>query len=223
MPFLHVTGLSKSYGGGTQALRVLDDLDLSVEAGEMVAIMGASGVGKSTLMQVIGGLDGIDGGQVRLGDVTVSTLRGEALDLFRNQRIGFVFQFHHLLPEFNAAENVAMPLLIARRSREEALARARELLDGLGLSERHGHRPAQLSGGEQQRVAVARALIAGPRLVLADEPTGNLDSSNSREVVTLLRRLHEERGLTSLIVTHNETVAAVCDRVLRMEDGVIVM
>jgi lipoprotein-releasing system ATP-binding protein len=219
MPFLHVTGLSKSYGGGTQALRVLDDLDLSVEAGEMVAIMGASGVGKSTLMQVIGGLDGIDGGQVRLGDVTVSTLRGEALDLFRNQRIGFVFQFHHLLPEFSAVENVAMPLRIGRVRATEARQRAEELLEQVGLSDRRDHRPGMLSGGEQQRVAVARALVMRPALLLADEPTGDLDEQTGAALHRLLREMHARRGLTSLIATHNPGLADGCDRVLRLEDG----
>jgi lipoprotein-releasing system ATP-binding protein len=219
MPFLHVTGLSKSYGGGTQALRVLDDLDLSVEAGEMVAIMGASGVGKSTLMQVIGGLDGIDGGQVRLGDVTVSTLRGEALDVFRNQRIGFVFQFHHLLPEFSAVENVAMPLRIGRVRATEARQRAEELLEQVGLSDRRDHRPGMLSGGEQQRVAVARALVMRPALLLADEPTGDLDEQTGAALHRLLREMHARRGLTSLIATHNPGLADGCDRVLRLEDG----
>ncbi len=220
---LEARRITKSYRSDGRIVDVLRGVDLSIAEGEMVAIVGSSGVGKSTLMHVLGTLDVPDEGQVLLEGRDLFAIGEEERTSLRNAAIGFIFQFHHLLPEFDAAENVAMPLWIARRPREEALARARALLDGLGLADRHDHRPAQLSGGEQQRVAVARALVASPRLVLADEPTGNLDSRNSREMVALLRRLHEERGLTSVIVTHSEAVAAVCDRVLHMEDGVMVM
>jgi lipoprotein-releasing system ATP-binding protein len=219
---LEARRITKSYHLDGRRVDVLRGVDLSIAEGEMVAIVGSSGVGKSTLMHVLGTLDVPDEGQVLLDGRDLFAIGEEKRTLLRNQAIGFIFQFHHLLPEFDAVENVAMPLWIARRSMENALARARALLDELGLSERHDHRPVQLSGGEQQRVAVARALVASPRLVLADEPTGNLDSRNSREMLALLRRIHEDRGLTSVIVTHNEAVAAVCDRVLHMEDGVMV-
>ena len=185
----------------------------------MVAIVGASGVGKSTLMHVLGTLDVPDAGSVLLGGQDVFNLDEEARDRLRNETIGFIFQFHHLLPEFTATENVAMPLLIARRDEADAYRRANALLSELGLGDRAGHRPAQLSGGEQQRVAVARALVTEPGLVLADEPTGNLDTKNSHELVSLFRELHAKRGLTSVIVTHSEAIAAVCDRTLYMEDG----
>lgn len=201
---------------------MLRGIDISVEQGEMVAIVGASGVGKSTLMHVLGTLDVPDEGRVTLGDQDVFAMDEDARNRLRNRTIGFIFQFHHLLPEFTAAENVAMPLLIAQTDEAEASKRARALLSDLGLAERVEHRPSQLSGGEQQRVAVARALVTEPSLVLADEPTGNLDTRNSNELVALFRELHEKRGLTSLIVTHSEAIAAVCDRVLYMEDGQLV-
>ena len=185
----------------------------------MVAIVGASGVGKSTLMHLLGTLDVPDAGTVLLGGQDVFNLHEEARNRLRNETIGFIFQFHHLLPEFTALENVAMPLLIAKRDEKDAFRRANALLSELGLGERAGHRPAQLSGGEQQRVAVARALVAEPGLVLADEPTGNLDTKSSNELVALFRELHDNRGLTSVIVTHSEAIASDCDRVLYMEDG----
>jgi lipoprotein-releasing system ATP-binding protein len=219
---LEARGVTKSYRSNGRSVEVLRGIDLSIAEGEMVAIVGASGVGKSTLLHVLGTLDVPDAGKVLLGGRDLFTIDEDERTSLRNSDIGFIFQFHHLLPEFSAAENVAMPLWIGRLSREDALARANVILDELGLSQRLDHRPAQLSGGEQQRVAVARALVVRPRLVLADEPTGNLDSKNSREMIALLRRLHEERGLTSVIVTHSEAIASVCDRVLHMEDGLMV-
>jgi lipoprotein-releasing system ATP-binding protein len=212
-------GLAKSYRSDGREVTVFRDLDIAVAKGEMVAIVGASGVGKSTLMHLLGTLDLPDAGEVFFEGRELFSL-GEAERMrIRNQAIGFIFQFHHLLPEFTAVENVAMPLLIARRPEKEALSRAGEVLRELGLDERASHRPAQLSGGEQQRVAVGRALVTMPRLVLADEPTGNLDSRTSRDLIGLIRELHRERGLTSVIVTHSGAIASACDRVLYMEDG----
>jgi lipoprotein-releasing system ATP-binding protein len=215
-------GLAKSYRADGRGVDVLRELDIEVERGEMVAIVGASGVGKSTLMHLLGTLDVPDAGTVFLEGRDLFALpEAERLTL-RNRTIGFIFQFHHLLPEFTALENVAMPLLIARIPDAEAMARARTILSELGLSERVDHRPAQLSGGEQQRVAVARALVTSPSVVLADEPTGNLDSRTSRDLVALFTSLHHERGLTSVIVTHSAAIASICDRVLFLEDGRLV-
>ena len=220
MPLLHVSQLCKAYPTSNgRALEVLRDLDLVVEAGEMVAITGASGVGKSTLMQVIGGLDRIDRGTIRVVDTEVSSLPDDELVAFRNRHVGFVFQFHHLLPEFNALENIEMPLRIARVAPGEARQRARELLDQVGLTDRLSHRPGKLSGGEQQRVAVARALVMLPSLLLADEPTGDLDVHTGESLHRLLREMHERHGLTSVIATHNPRLAAACDRVLSLEKG----
>jgi len=219
---IQASGLTKSYRSDERSVEVLRGVDIAVEQGEMVAIVGASGVGKSTLMHLLGTLDVPDAGSVFLGGQDVFELDEEARDRLRNETIGFIFQFHHLLPEFTALENVAMPLFISQRAKRDdadAFRRANTLLSELGLGERAVHRPAQLSGGEQQRVAVARALVTEPRLVLADEPTGNLDTKNSNELVALFRDLHRTRGLTSVIVTHSEAVAAVCDRTLYMEDG----
>jgi len=216
---IQASGLRKSYRSDERSVEVLRGVDISVEKGEMVAIVGASGVGKSTLMHLLGTLDVPDAGTVLLGGQDVFALDEDARNRLRNESIGFIFQFHHLLPEFTASENVAMPLLIARRDEKDAFRRADTLLLELGLGERTGHRPAQLSGGEQQRVAVARALVTAPGLVLADEPTGNLDTKSSNELVALFRDLHAKRGLTSVIVTHSEAIAAVCDRTLYMEDG----
>jgi lipoprotein-releasing system ATP-binding protein len=220
--FLEGRGLGKSYRSDGRSVEVLRDLDIRIERGEMVAIVGASGVGKSTLMHLLGTLDFPDAGTVLLEGRDLFALgEGERLTL-RNRTIGFIFQFHHLLPEFSALENVAMPLLIARITDAEAMARAKDVLCALGLADRIDHRPAQLSGGEQQRVAVARALVGSPTLVLADEPTGNLDSRTSRDLVALFGNLHRERGLTSVIVTHSAAIASACDRVLFMEDGKLV-
>jgi len=216
---IQATGLKKTYRSDGRSVEVLRGADISVEQGEMVAIVGASGVGKSTLMHILGTLDLPDEGVLLFGDQAVFELDEESRNRLRNKAIGFIFQFHHLLPEFSASENVAMPLLIGGHDEAAAFAKANRLLTELGLGERSTHRPSQLSGGEQQRVAVARALVTEPRLVLADEPTGNLDTENSRELVALFRDLHEQRGLTSVIVTHSEAIAAVCDRTLYMEDG----
>jgi lipoprotein-releasing system ATP-binding protein len=182
----------------------------------MLAIVGPSGIGKSTLLHLLGGLDRPDSGSVRVDDRELTHLPADELARFRNRNVGFVFQFHHLLPEFTAAENVAMPGWIGRMNREEALKRAAELLAELGLAERIRHFPNQLSGGEQQRVAIARALLANPVLFLADEPTGNLDLATSEKVFDLMRECHNKRGLTSVIVTHNPELAARCDRIFEM-------
>src|SRR6187431_1757449 len=219
MAFVSVTGLNKFYDATGRRLHVLRDLDLSVEKGEMVAIMGASGVGKSTLLHLLGGLDVIDGGQVRVGDHEIATMSDEARVAFRNRHIGFVFQFHHLLPEFTAIENAMMPLRIARVSAADARPKAEALLQRVGLGDRLDHRPGMMSGGEQQRVAVSRALVMQPSLLLADEPTGDLDEATADALHGLLREMHAERGLTSIIATHNPRLAAACDRVLRLEDG----
>jgi len=221
MPFVTVRGLNKSYIVGSQRIHVLRDLDLEVTAGEMLAIVGASGVGKSTLLHLLGGLDRSDAGDVHIGDADVSAMSDAALVEFRNRNVGFVFQFHHLLPEFDAAENVAMPMRIARIQRDEAGRRATELLGRVGLTERLTHRPAMMSGGEQQRVAVARALVMQPALLLADEPTGDLDENTAESLHRLLREMHAEHGLTSIIATHNPRLAAACDRMLRLEQGTL--
>ena len=222
MPFVEVRNLVKAYSAPGGRLEVLRGLDLGISQGEMLAIVGASGVGKSTLLHVIGGLDALDGGTVRIGDATIDQMDDEARVRFRNRHVGFVFQFHHLLPEFTAVENVAMPLLIAGEPAREAKARAESLLGRVGLEQRLDHRPGALSGGEQQRVAVARALVCQPSVLLADEPTGNLDESTGAELQHLLREMHREHGLTSIIVTHNATLAASCDRIVRLEGGRLV-
>ncbi|MXW34416.1 MAG: ABC transporter ATP-binding protein [Acidobacteria bacterium] len=219
MPFLDVRGLSKSYSMGGRTLPVLRDLDLTVETGEMVAIMGASGVGKSTLLQLLGGLDRVREGRIEAAGVELTALDDDALTAFRNRRVGFVFQLHHLLPEFSALENVEMPMRIARRSPAESRARAEALLREVGLGDRLAHRPGMLSGGEQQRVAVARALVMRPALLLADEPTGDLDESTGAAIHGLLLDMHRAHGLTSVVATHNERLAAACDRVLRLAGG----
>ena len=219
MAFVTVSGLNKYYSSSSKRLHVLRDLELSVEKGEMVAIMGASGVGKSTLLHVLGGLDAIDSGQVRVGDHDIASMDDEARVAFRNRHIGFVFQFHHLLPEFTAIENAMMPLRIARVSVAAARPTAEALLTRVGLSDRLDHRPGMLSGGEQQRVAVSRALVMQPSLLLADEPTGDLDEATADSLHELLRSMHSEFGLTAIIATHNPRLAAQCDRVLRLEGG----
>jgi len=219
VPVLDVQGLNKVYQLGAERIHVLRDLDLVVEPGEMVAIVGASGVGKSTLLHLLGGLDRPDSGRIVLADTDLRVLDESAVVQFRNRHVGFVFQFHHLLPEFDATENVEMPIRIARRPRSEARRRATELLARVGLSDRTTHRPGMLSGGEQQRVAVARALAMHPALLLADEPTGDLDEATAESLHGLLRDMHAEHGLTSIIATHNPKLAAACDRVLRLERG----
>jgi lipoprotein-releasing system ATP-binding protein len=219
MAFIEVAGLVKAYRTAAGPLRVLNELELSVEAGEMIAIVGASGVGKSTLLHVLGGLDEFDAGTVRVGEAEIGRMDDEARVRFRNRRVGFVFQFHHLLPEFSALENVEMPLRLANRAATERDADARALLARVGLTDRAAHRPGMLSGGEQQRVAVARALVGRPALLLADEPTGNLDEHTAAELHGLLREMHREHGLTSVIATHNAVLAASCDRTLRLEGG----
>jgi lipoprotein-releasing system ATP-binding protein len=222
MSFVTVTGLDKSYAVAGRTLSVLRGLDLSVEPGEMVAIVGASGVGKSTLLHVLGGLDRFDAGEIRIGDADLRKLGDDELVAFRNRRIGFVFQFHHLLPEFSALENAEMPMRIAGLPAAERRSRARVLLERVGLGDRLTHRPGMLSGGEQQRVAVARALAMRPALLLADEPTGDLDERTADDLHALVREMHREHALTSLIATHNSRLAAACDRVLRLEAGHLV-
>ena len=221
MSFLEVTGLRKSYAVRDESLVVLREINLSVKLGEMVAVMGVSGVGKSTLLHVIGGLDRSDGGRIAVGETEVSGLADSDLIAFRNRHVGFVFQFHHLLPEFSALENVEMPVRIARLPIAEGSRRARELLKQVGLSARISHRPGMLSGGEQQRVAVARSLVMQPDLLLADEPTGDLDEKTAESLDVLIHDMHRKYGLTSLIATHNPRLAESCDRVLRLEEGVL--
>ena len=220
--FVRASGLNKSYQVANNRLHVLRDLDLAVEKGEMVAIMGASGVGKSTLLHVLGGLDRPDSGEVRVGDIDVARVTDAELVAFRNKHVGFVFQFHHLLPEFSAIENAEMPLRIARVPVASARPRSRALLTRVGLGERLDHRPGMLSGGEQQRVAVARALVMQPLLLLADEPTGDLDEATADALHGLLRDMHAEFGLTAILATHNPRLAQQCDRVLRLESGRLV-
>jgi lipoprotein-releasing system ATP-binding protein len=219
MSFLEARAIVKRYAVGGNGLTVLRDLDLTVEAGEMLAIMGASGVGKSTLLHILGGLDRANQGDVTVGGTNLTSLPDADVVAFRNRHVGFVFQFHHLLPEFNAVENVEMPMRIARIPMAEARPRAEELLQRVGLAERTTHRPGMLSGGEQQRVAVARALIMRPALLLADEPTGDLDEHTAESLHGLLREMHSAYGLTSVIATHNPRLAEACDRILRLEGG----
>jgi lipoprotein-releasing system ATP-binding protein len=221
-PFLSANHLNKSYQVGAQRLHVLRDLDLTVERGEMVAIVGASGVGKSTLLHLLGGLDRMDSGSIRVGETDIGLLTEHELTTFRNKHVGFVFQFHHLLPEFTALENAEMPLRIARVDRTHSRAHATAVLGRLGLAERVTHRPSMLSGGEQQRVAVARALVTEPSVLLADEPTGDLDERTAEALHALLREMHRERQLSSVIATHNMQLAKSCDRILRLEGGHLV-
>jgi lipoprotein-releasing system ATP-binding protein len=222
MSFLDAHGIVKSYPVGGRLLTVLRDLDLTVDAGEMVAIVGASGVGKSTLLHVLGGLDHVDQGTIAIDGTELTSLPDAQVVAFRNRHVGFVFQFHHLLPEFSALENVEMPMRIARMPIAEARPRADALLRRVGLAERLTHRPGMLSGGEQQRVAVARALVMRPSILLADEPTGDLDEKTADSLHELLREMHQAYGLTSVIATHNPRLAAACDRVLRLEGGQLV-
>lgn len=202
-----------------QWLRVFEGLDFELRAGELVAVMGVSGVGKTTLLNIIGGLDRPTEGRVLLRGEDLWEKSPAEIALLRNRFIGFVFQFYHLLPEFSALENLAIPLLIAGRSREEALDRAAQALEEVGMSSRAGARPAQLSGGEQQRVAVARALVTGPGLLLADEPTGNLDWKTGERILQLIIDLHRKKGLSSILVTHNERIARFCHKAYVLEAG----
>lgn len=219
MAFIEATGLSKSYRMGGRIIRVLRDLDLAVEKGEMVAVVGASGVGKTTLLHLLGGLDRTDAGSIRIGETDLRALSDAELVGFRNRHVGFVFQFHHLLPEFNAVENAEMPLLIARIPHRKARPSAEALLERVGLSDRLTHRPGMLSGGEQQRVALARALVMRPAVLLADEPTGDLDEQTADTLHELLRDMHRAHDLTSIVATHNMWLANSCDRVMRLEHG----
>jgi lipoprotein-releasing system ATP-binding protein len=211
--------LTKIYAGRAEQVVVFRELTLEVGQGEMIAIVGSSGAGKSTLLHLLGGLDRPTSGIVRIDEFDITKSAELDLARFRNRKVGFVFQFHHLLPEFTASENVMMPLLISGTAKREAAARARDLLKRVGILARADHRPGELSGGEQQRVALARALVCSPVLLLADEPTGNLDQQTGDEVHALLKQLQSEEQLTVIIVTHNERLAAICDRVLRLENG----
>ncbi len=220
-PFIEVTDLHKSFALNHERIDVLRGLDMRVGRGEIVAIVGASGAGKSTLLHLLGGLDRPTSGRMTVDGVQVDRLREHELEAFRNRSVGFIFQFHHLLPEFTALENVMMPGFIRGLARPEIVERARRLLTDVGLAARLEHRPGELSGGEQQRVAIARALVLVPPLVLADEPTGNLDTHTGGEVMGVLKRLHQTQGTTFILVTHNEKLASEADRVMRMVDGKI--
>lgn len=219
---LEISGLHKSFDFEGRTINVLQGIDLRIEPGEMVAVVGASGAGKSTFLHVLGTLDVPSRGRIAIDGCDITLLSSAELAAFRNRTIGFVFQFHHLLPDFTALENAAMPAMISGLSESVAKARARELLAGVGLSERLQHRPGELSGGEQQRVALARALVMQPKLLLADEPTGNLDRRTGAEIHELLVRLNRERGMTLLVVTHNDDLAQRLQRQLRMTKGQLV-
>lgn len=214
---IKASNIHKSYGD----LHVLKGIDLNVAKGEIISIVGKSGAGKSTLLHILGTLDLPDKGNLKLNDTEVSNLSQKELARFRNKNIGFIFQFHHLLNEFTAEENVAIPAFIAGEPKQKSLNRAKELLDYLGLADRISHKPNELSGGEQQRVAVARALMNDPSVVFADEPTGNLDKATSNDLHNLLLQLRDEMNQTFVIVTHNEELAQLSDRTITMEDGLI--
>ncbi len=207
---------------GPVQLPVLNGIDLDIRQGEMLAIVGASGVGKSTFLHILGALDRPTSGKILYGNSDIFTLNANQIAAFRNEHVGFVFQFHHLLPEFSALENVLMPALIRRMDRAEAVEKATAILSDVGLSGRLHHRPGELSGGEQQRVAVARALMLGPDVVLADEPTGNLDSHTGEAVHDLLLSINKRKNITFVIVTHNDKLAIRADRVLRMAEGMLI-
>ena len=214
-----VDSLSKSFITDRGKVEVLKEVSLNISAGARIAIVGASGAGKTTFMHLLGGLDRPTSGSVTFAGKDIFSYSASELDAFRNRSIGFVFQFHQLLPEFTALENVMMPALIARDMVQDARMKAAEILAAVGLDHRLDHKPGQLSGGEQQRVAIARSLVMSPRLLLADEPTGNLDSATSDEILALLDRLHQKRDLTMVVVTHSEKVATHMDRIVRMVDG----
>ena len=215
---LQARGIKKSYGN----LQILKGVDLDVERGEIITIIGASGAGKSTFLHIIGTLDHPAHGTVRLNNVDIHTLSSKKLSAFRNEQIGFIFQFHHLLPEFTALENICIPAFIAGKSKKDAENKAFELLELLGLSDRANHKPNELSGGEQQRVAVARALVNDPAIILADEPSGNLDSNNAENLHHLFVNLRDTLNQTFVIVTHNENLANLADRKVLMKDGQII-
>lgn len=220
-PVIRLAGLTRSFEQGGERIDVLRGVNLEVAPGEIVALLGPSGSGKSTLLQAVGLLEGGFGGEIDIAGVDASKLSADERTLLRRDRIGFVYQFHHLLPDFTALENVGLPQLVAGTARSEAVERARELLTALGLAERLDHRPSQLSGGEQQRVAVGRALANRPALVLADEPTGNLDERTSDRVLEQFLQLVRGTGSAALVATHNERLAARMDRVVRLHDGVL--
>jgi len=216
---IRAEGLKKAYGSESVKLEVLKGIDLNIEAGQMVVIHGPSGAGKSTLLHILGTLDQPSSGKVSYGDLDVSGLGERRLAGMRSERIGFIFQFYHLLPEFTALENVILPAMVRGRRFKDARQRARDLLASVGLEDRETHKPDALSGGEQQRVAIARAFINEPRVVFADEPTGNLDEQNSLEIYKLIRRLNKEHGTTFVIVTHESSLAQAAERSLRIVDG----
>lgn len=215
---IEIQNVTKSYG----ALTVLHDVSLTIPEGEIMAIVGPSGAGKTTLLQIAGSLDRPDSGKVMFDSIDIFSLKDKKLSEFRNSHIGFVFQFHRLLPEFSALENVAMPALIAGRSRKEAFDEARQLLEDLNLGHRLTHKPAELSGGEKQRTAIARALVNKPRIVLADEPTGSLDSHNREEIQEIISGLCHERNQTFVVVTHDRDMASIAHRIVEMADGKII-
>ncbi|MEZ5597771.1 MAG: ABC transporter ATP-binding protein [Pseudomonadales bacterium] len=216
---LMATGIVRRYQQGAARVHVLDGVDLTIHAGELVALVGRSGSGKSTLLHILAGLDDADSGSVRIRGCDVSGADQDGRAAIRNRHLGFVYQMHHLLPEFSALENVAMPLRLADIPRRDALARAADMLGAVGLTDRATHRPAQLSGGERQRVAVARALVTQPALILADEPTGNLDADNAAHVLELMRSLCRTSGVGILLATHDANVTAGVDRIVRLENG----